>query len=126
MLTMASVGSLEKILTDKNILWNVKKEFNLSSSSWKTILQKEIPTFQDSNDNHDIALLREFHDVYYLTKEVSISPTTSSVEGFSKDKQPLPDIGSTRSASSQVTNIFNKVNERSHLTRLLVLATIHS
>ena len=86
--------STQKILIDKSILWNVKDgKLNLSSSSWKAILQKEILTFQDSNDNHDIALLREFHDVYYLTKEVSISPTTSSVEGFSKDKQPLPDIG---------------------------------
>ena len=57
-------------------------------------------------------LLREFQDIHYLTKEISISPADSSIDGFSKNKQPLPDIGSV-SSSSQITNVFKKVNETS-------------
>ena len=124
-MNVKNVCLLEKS-SDKNYLWNCEQEFKrvIILENHSTV-QKKTLTFQDSNDNHEISLLREFHDVYYLTKEVSISPTTSSAEGFSKDKQPLPDIGSTKSASSQVTNIFNKVkrSDLSSATRLLVLVT---
>jgi len=79
----------------------------------------ELEIFQDTNDNYDLPVVREFSDVYYWTQEVNLSGSTA--DPFKAD--PLPDIGQTSQTSlgskhisnlsepnAQITNVFKKVN----------------
>ncbi|XP_025104854.1 WD repeat-containing protein 64-like isoform X2 [Pomacea canaliculata] len=57
----------------------------------------------DSKDNTDLTILREFNDVYFWTREVSITSTSSSSSSMAS--AILPDIGQP---SSPVTSVFRK------------------
>ena len=77
---------------------------------------------QDSNDNNDLTLLREFNDVHYWTREVSLTPAGTPIARVSPapvlpgSPAPLPDIGQpladTSQPNAQVTSIFRKVCRR--------------
>ncbi|KAL8568266.1 hypothetical protein ACOMHN_040839 [Nucella lapillus] len=80
----------------------------------------KVRLFVDSNDNNDLTLLREFTDVYYWTREVSLTPEGTPIARFSPGPLPpvedsraglpgsptiLPDIGQP---NAQVTSVFRK------------------
>ena len=62
--------------------------------------------FQDSNTNYELPVLHDFSDIYYMTREVTLTPAGS--DPFSRTT-PLPQIGGSSTGSAQVTNVFKKV-----------------
>lgn len=73
---------------------------------------------QDTNENYDLPVVREFLDVYYWTAESGITPRDDPFP----PTDPLPDIGQNTQVSmgsrkpSHVGSVFRKV---------LVLVTKH-
>ena len=61
---------------------------------------------QDSNETHDLPILKDFLDIVYMSREMSVSVTPSE-HSFNK-RSPLPDI--TPRGSAQVTSIYRKVH----------------
>ncbi|XP_071080173.1 WD repeat-containing protein 64-like [Haliotis cracherodii] len=74
-----------------------RDDYIIVAAGWNN----KIRLLLDAGDNNDLSVTREFSDIYYMTREVSIC-STSSPDPFRSP--PLPAIGE----GSGITNIFKK------------------
>ncbi|XP_046579795.1 WD repeat-containing protein 64-like [Haliotis rubra] len=74
-----------------------RDDYIIIAAGWNN----KIRLLLDAGDNNDLSVTREFSDIYYMTREVSIC-STSSTDPFRSP--PLPAIGE----GSGITNVFKK------------------